>query len=451
MIRKYVLPIVIAAIVFGVTAHLTGQQSGGPGGSIVATTCTNKAVTAIAANGAATCTTLTSSYFDTSVAQTGVDINTSYQVTATHLASALLVSQGGTGTTTAFTSGQVVFAGASGVYTSSGNMTWSSPTLTLGVVGTTSGQLTLANSSATSAVQLVTGGDGVLTLENNAGTSFARVQLGGTSASFPAIKRNSAALNFRLADDSADAAITSAAITASGTILTGSTNNIGFSTRSLLASNADGQLTLTNNAATQTNFGVTSADFRIPRGSSFDWSNAANDATQPVDTSLNRISAGVVGIGSGISGTNNGSLQVAAITASGNVLINDTSKFLGYSTTAIFRSGTDGLMDLWDQGVDRGLEFSPGTGSPTLTSCGTGTISTGSRNGAGEFTNGNAVTACTVNFGTGNFSNTPFCTIDDETTAGVGRISAISSSSFTVSGIVASDKVMWICIGRVGS
>jgi hypothetical protein len=53
--------------------------------------------------------------------------------------------------------------------------------------------------------------DGVITLSNNATTGFTRLQLGGTTSSFPAIKRNAAALNFRLADDSADAAVTAGA------------------------------------------------------------------------------------------------------------------------------------------------------------------------------------------------------------------------------------------------
>lgn len=58
--------------------------------------------------------------------------------------------------------------------------------------------------------------DGVWILEDNAGTSFNRLMFGGSTSSFPAIKRNSAALNFRLADDSADADITTGKITASG-------------------------------------------------------------------------------------------------------------------------------------------------------------------------------------------------------------------------------------------
>jgi len=45
--------------------------------------------------------------------------------------------------------------------------------------------------------------DGVLYLSNSAGTSFGRIQLGGTTSSFPAIKRNGTAIDFRLADDSA--------------------------------------------------------------------------------------------------------------------------------------------------------------------------------------------------------------------------------------------------------
>src|SRR6185436_14296941 len=62
--------------------------------------CTNQVVTAENADAAPTCTTLTSSYVNTSIAQTGVDINPSHQVTATHLSAALPIAQGGTANTT---------------------------------------------------------------------------------------------------------------------------------------------------------------------------------------------------------------------------------------------------------------------------------------------------------------------------------------------------------------
>jgi hypothetical protein len=62
--------------------------------------------------------------------------------------------------------------------------------------------------------------DGVLELLNNAGTNFGRLQFGGTTASFPSLKRSAATLAVRLADDSADAALTAAASTFSGVTTT---------------------------------------------------------------------------------------------------------------------------------------------------------------------------------------------------------------------------------------
>jgi hypothetical protein len=50
--------------------------------------------------------------------------------------------------------------------------------------------------------QMYSPSDGVITLNNNASTDFGRLQLGGTTNLFPAIKRNGAAIDFRLADDS---------------------------------------------------------------------------------------------------------------------------------------------------------------------------------------------------------------------------------------------------------
>ncbi|HEU0068584.1 MAG TPA: hypothetical protein VFQ26_04890 [Nitrospiraceae bacterium] len=60
--------------------------------------------------------------------------------------------------------------------------------------------------------------DGVLTLLNPAENNFNRLQFGGTTPAAPAIKRSGASLAIRLADDSADAAITAAAGTFSGPV-----------------------------------------------------------------------------------------------------------------------------------------------------------------------------------------------------------------------------------------
>jgi hypothetical protein len=78
--------------------------------------------------------------------------------------------------------------------------------------------------------------NGNIMLANYTATDFGRLQFGGTTSSFPAIKRNAAAINFRLADDSADAAITAASISGTGivtassgtAIAAGGVNTAGF-------------------------------------------------------------------------------------------------------------------------------------------------------------------------------------------------------------------------------
>lgn len=86
--------------------------------SVTGGTCTNQVVTAISTAGAPTCTTITSAYVNNSIALTGTDINTSNQVTVTHLSSALPVNQGGTGLT-AGTSGGILSFTAEGTLASS--------------------------------------------------------------------------------------------------------------------------------------------------------------------------------------------------------------------------------------------------------------------------------------------------------------------------------------------
>ena len=103
--------------------------------------------------------------------------------------------------------------------------------------------LIIANNS-----QIKSGSDGNFTLYNNAATAFSLLQFGGTTSSFPAIKRSSATLAFRLADDSADAAISALSITTStaATFHTTSvalTNGAGASTGTLTNAPAVGNPT----------------------------------------------------------------------------------------------------------------------------------------------------------------------------------------------------------------
>ena len=60
-----------------------------------------------------------------------------------------------------------------------------------------------ASFNANFCVNIYSSTQGVLRLTDyNTGTTFNRIQLGGTTSSFPSIKRNGAAIDFRLADDS---------------------------------------------------------------------------------------------------------------------------------------------------------------------------------------------------------------------------------------------------------
>jgi hypothetical protein len=58
----------------------------------------------------------------------------------------------------------------------------------------------------TARASIGSGADGLIALYNSAGTDFSRLQFGGTTSSFPALKRSSAELQVRLADDSGFAA-----------------------------------------------------------------------------------------------------------------------------------------------------------------------------------------------------------------------------------------------------
>jgi hypothetical protein len=68
----------VNAVFRGPAASTTA--TGGTGSSVTGGFCTNQVATAISTSGAPTCATVTAAYADTSIAHTGVDINTSYQV-----------------------------------------------------------------------------------------------------------------------------------------------------------------------------------------------------------------------------------------------------------------------------------------------------------------------------------------------------------------------------------
>lgn len=129
------------------------------------------------------------------------------------------------------------------------------------------GDLTVPGGSAvnwTSRAKMNSPASGNIKLSNSGATDFGLLQFGGTTSSFPAIKRNGAALNFRLADDSADCAITAADITSSAALHAASASKIEWSGRSIMLSPGDGVIELTNTGITDFNrlqFGGTTSSF----------------------------------------------------------------------------------------------------------------------------------------------------------------------------------------------
>ncbi len=148
--------------------------------------------------------------------------------------------------------------------------------------------------------------DGILRFNNYAGTDFNRLQLGGTTSSFPAIKRNGAAIDFRLADDSAVCNINTGSIFAG----TGATFDIGSASQSYL------------------NLFVNLSQ-RVGSPFKLIW-YSNNLAVGSPDTSISRYSANVVRIGN-------------ETTGAGNLFVGGST---GYDSTAILQadSTTKGFL-----------------------------------------------------------------------------------------------------------
>lgn len=81
---------------------------------------------------------------------------------------------------------------------------------------TITGASLVSNGNTLAAAASILGWNGRVSLLSSSSSMFS---IGGSTSAFPALKRNSTAVNFRLADDSADAPITAAGITASGALI----------------------------------------------------------------------------------------------------------------------------------------------------------------------------------------------------------------------------------------
>lgn len=375
-----------------------------PGG-----TCTNQSVTSVSASAVPACTTLTSAYVDTSIAQTGVDINASNQVTVTHLAAPLPATQGGTGQTT-ITLGDLFYGSASNVLNKlAGNTSATKQFLTqtgngsvsaapawgtlvtgdipnLGANPTASAGLTAVNGSATTYLR----SDGAPALDQTVAPTWTGVHL--FSSAEPRIR-------FSETDQGSDL---------KGWDLDINAGSLCIRTRT----DADGAGT---------------SPFCITRSSG----NISGSAQINATTSL---SAGSSISGQRLSLSVNGSIPAVGV-------YSDTSNELDFSTNTTKRGKFDSNGNL----AQNTAFISLGT-KPTVTGCSNSSTLGGAV--AGSYLSGTTGTcSVTITLPTGP-TNGYACFAHDDTTAADYTQSSIVTSvtTLTISGTtVSGDKIVWGC------
>ena len=184
--------------------------------------------------------------------------------------------------------------------------------------------------------------------------------------------------------------------------------------------------------------------------------NAANtdlliNRTQTaVGSGTQRLIDAQVGGVTKFSAANNGGIGVGVGAVDGQAGVTIVNGgFVYFDNASALRGSSNGRAELTTGDNSLGVQLNFGTAAPTVTSCGTGTVTTGSRNTAGEIT-ATGATACTVTFGAPAWTNTPFCTVtlaNAPTTT--PYISASSTTAITVSGLTAGDVFKFHCIGRI--
>lgn len=250
----------------GITA-LTGDVTATGPGSVAATLATvNSNVGSFGSSTAIPSFTVNGKGLITA-ASTNVVIAPAGTLTGTTLASNVVASSlTSVGTLTSLTIGAgsaITSSGAGGTaavltVANAGNLIFTDATYDIGASGATrprnyfgSGGITIGGTVLAPFLQLSGGGssrtfmssgsDGNLALFNSGASGFGRLQFGGTTSLFSAIKSSGTTVAIRLADDSADAALTASTITGTGAITsTGSSRQIsvGAATGEKLASNA---------------------------------------------------------------------------------------------------------------------------------------------------------------------------------------------------------------------
>ena len=110
-----------------------------------------------------------------------------------------------------------------------------------------------------------------------------------------------------------------------------------------------------------------------------------------------------------------------------------SSRALGLSDTTT----TDGVF---------GIQINTGTAAPTFNN---GTVTTGSRNTAGQITLTGANTGGVITFGAPAWTNAPFCTLTGSAATDTAHITAVTTTTLTIAGMTANGVFTYTCIGRI--
>lgn len=186
-------------------------------------------------------------------------------------------------------------------------------------------------------------------------------------------------------------------------------------------------------------------------GASFDvFKIAVTDTAHGASTNLFALYGGASGTTTefAVDLTGQASATNFVASTSGNGFTNAAGAKYTWSGRNSFGTTADKLYQLNDTGNTTGLELNVGT--PTLGTCTGGSLVSGSHNFGGQYT-GNTSSSCIINFGTPNFTNTPYCFAMSTASTTHPRISASSNSSITITGGVSGETITYHCDGRIGT
>lgn len=243
----------------------------------------------------------------------------SSSVTLTNAATLYIDGPPAAGSNTTITSSWAIYAAAGGIYTPAASI----------AVGPTNAFVIASRARIASVA------DGRILFHNNAGTDFNRIEFGGTTSAHPSIKRSSALLHFRVADDSAFTGF----VALSGQI-TGNISSSAWSTTgpalSVLAS------TYTDTSGSGTTATRVASSFGVPTFASSNSVTLTNAATLYI--------ANAPAAGTNTTITNGWALWVDAgdVRLDGNLNLTDTNIVLGTTTGTKIGTSTSQKIGFWN-------------------------------------------------------------------------------------------------------